>query len=204
MSTDPHVGKVLSMVVDAGLLDRALENVVYLGDRDGIIQQIAAELTDAASGTVADQRQPQERLLQPLFGHWEIEKDLRSVVLLGDECLLEGLLRRIRLPIDELAAHRMLCGQSADCFSSRQGLDRQVLPLPRLHCLGRTKKIDPRLRVNRRSTIMTYHVCFLRKNWVTTHLPVWGKQTLLQFPTRGCDASTNFLLWPQLGPNVLP
>ena len=170
------------MVVGAGSLDRALENVVYLADRDGIIQQIAAELTDAANGTVADQRQPQERLLQPLLGHGEIEEDLRSVVFLGDECLLEGLLCRIHLPIDELAAHRMLCGQSADGFGSRQGLDRQVLPLPRLHCLGRTKNIDPRLHINRRSTIMTYHVCFLRKNWVTLNLPVWGKQTLLQSP----------------------
>ena len=89
--------------------------------------------------------------------------------LARERILLEGLLRRIHLLIDELAAHRMLCGQSADGFCSRQGLESQAFSLPRLHCLGRTTNTDPRMRVNRRSAIMTYHVCFLRKNWVTFH-----------------------------------
>jgi len=62
VGTHPYTGQVLLAVVRAGSLDRALKDVVDLADGDGILQQIAAELHDAADGAVADQRQPQDRL----------------------------------------------------------------------------------------------------------------------------------------------
>ena len=68
-----------------------------------------------------------------------MKENLRWVVFFDGECLLEGLLRRADLLIDELAADYVLCSQSPDGFGSRQRLDGQVLSLLRLHCLGRTR-----------------------------------------------------------------
>ncbi len=86
------------------------------------VQQIATELADPAEGAVADQGQPEDRLVQPLLGNWQVEENFRRLVLLTGERLLEGLLGTADLLIDELAADLVLGRQPADGFRSCQGV----------------------------------------------------------------------------------
>ena len=98
------------MVVGAGLLNRTLQDVANRADGDGIIKQVTKEFTDSADGTVTDQGQPQDCLIDPLFCDGKVEENLRRIVLVGDEGILEGILRRVHLSSDELTANCVLCG----------------------------------------------------------------------------------------------
>ena len=123
----------------------------------------ASAIADPADGTVANQRQSEDRLFQPLLGDREVEENLLRRVLPRRKCLLEGLLGTANLLIDELAADLVLCSQSADRFCSCQDVQGQVLPLFRPHCLGRAGNRDCGLRTNARNVKMSNHVCFLHE-----------------------------------------
>ena len=85
---------------------------------------------------MADQRQAEGQLPQPCLGNRQVEEHLRVVGLCRREGGVESLFRLDRLLIDELAADRVLTGQTADRLGACQGLQGQLPPLEWHHRLG--------------------------------------------------------------------
>jgi hypothetical protein len=139
-----------------------LKDIVDLADGERPVQQIAAELHDPADGTVADQGQPEDRLVEPGFGDREVEEHLFGLRI-GSEGVVESLLGTADLLVDELTADVELRGQPTDGIRSSQSVQSQVLSLCRLHRPGGGENRAFRLRANVGTAKIGNHVCFLRE-----------------------------------------
>ena len=63
VGTNADTRKVLLTVVQSRLLNCALKNIMDRANGNGVVQEVSEELADSANGTVADQCQPQDRLI---------------------------------------------------------------------------------------------------------------------------------------------
>jgi len=76
MQAHPNAGQVLLPVDDARLQRGRLQHVVNSAQADGQAQQVTHELDDAAIRAAADQRQPDDHLVQPGLGDRHLEQHL--------------------------------------------------------------------------------------------------------------------------------
>jgi hypothetical protein len=79
-------GKVVAVVVSNGSRDSGANNVVDGAQRDGIVKEVSEQFDDAAEGTVADEDEGEDELVDPGFGDREVEED----AFLGGLGLCEG------------------------------------------------------------------------------------------------------------------
>ncbi len=101
--------------VDHARLERGrLQDAVNAAQADGHTQQVAQELHDAAIRAVADQRQPDDHLVQPCLGDRHLEQHL-MVGRRRQENVIQRRDSLVRLLVDELAAHPVPGRQIADC-----------------------------------------------------------------------------------------
>src|ERR1019366_2818477 len=91
--------------------------VVDRAGADGDVKQIAQQLFYASVRTAADQDQRQRQLVQPRFGHRQIEK---YAVILGGKRLIKRFRCLLLLPIEKLPANSLPVSQMSDRFSFRQ------------------------------------------------------------------------------------
>jgi hypothetical protein len=68
------LGQICLNVVGASLVDGGMDDIVHPANGQGHIEKIAAQLDDAPIGTMANQRQTQSELPQPILGDREIEE----------------------------------------------------------------------------------------------------------------------------------
>ena len=132
-------------------------------DGNRIIQQVTTELADPTDGTVTGQRQPENQLIEPILRHGEIEKNPIGASFPLAEHFVEGIAGLVALPVDELSADFMFGGQPADRCSSRQSMQRQVLPLLRPHRHRRIENRGFALRKKAGDAKIRIHVCFLHE-----------------------------------------
>ena len=101
---------------------RAVHNVVHGSQGDWVIKEILQQFDHPAIGTMADQYQSQNQLPQPGLGDRQIKQNV--IAWCGRlEGLLEGLLCRVHLVIDELPADLELSSQSRDGCNAGEHLD---------------------------------------------------------------------------------
>ena len=103
-------GQVLLPVEGAGPGHGGAGDVVDGAQRERAVEQVAEQFVDAAVGTVADQEQGQDELLQPGLGDRQVEEDGVVGGEVGGEGLGEGLLGLVGLLVDELAADVVVGG----------------------------------------------------------------------------------------------
>ena len=120
----------------SGLLDRRLNHVVDRAERDIIVEHAGQQFHHAAQRTVADQRQGEDQLPQPDLRHRQVEEHLLVVAVRGRKGGVEGLFGLGGLAVNELAADRVLSGQTADRLGACQGLQGQLPPLGQRLRLG--------------------------------------------------------------------
>ena len=75
---------------------------------------------------MADQREAEDQLPQPGFGHGQPEEEMRRLVRWWSERLVEGVVGVAELPIDELAADLVLIGQGRDGLAG-EGIQGELL-----------------------------------------------------------------------------
>jgi len=132
-------------VVDNARLPRGrLQHLVNSAHAGGEAQQVTQELDDAAIRATADQRQPDDHLVQPCLGHRQLEQHL--VVPHGRR---DGVIQCgtsfVRLPVDELATHPVPGGEVADRRRAGQRFNGQVLTVtPGQPCCGANTSIHTR------------------------------------------------------------
>jgi len=121
-----NAGQVL-VVVDGARLERGrLKHAVNAAHADGQAQQVAQDLHDAAIRAAADQRQPDDHLVQPGLRDRHLEQ--RLVVRPGRrEGVVQYRAGLVRLLVDELTAHPVPGSQIADRPRTGQRLNGQVL-----------------------------------------------------------------------------
>jgi hypothetical protein len=91
-------------------------------------EEIAAEFVNPAIGIVADQRQAESGLLEPILGDRQTKEYL--VVSDGErESLVQGSLRSVTLLIDKLAADAGVVGQIGDGRVPGQSLHAEGEPV---------------------------------------------------------------------------
>ena len=71
MQSNTNRRELLRAVDCTGALSGHLMQVVYAAHADGHAQNVAHEFHNATVGAVADQREGQNDLMQPLFGDWK-------------------------------------------------------------------------------------------------------------------------------------
>jgi hypothetical protein len=113
-------------VVLAGGRDRGVDHVVDRPEGDRAVEQVAEQFDDAAVGTVTEQGQGEDQLLEPGLGDWQGEEDV--VRRRWGEGLVEGVLGLGGLLVDELAADLVLAGEVSDGLSG-EGVEGQVQTL---------------------------------------------------------------------------
>ena len=124
----PNARQILLLVDGASLLRGQLKHIMDSADADGHAQQVAQELDNAATRTVADQRQPDDHLAQPDPGDRQLKQN-RIVPCGRRESVIQRCLGLMGLLVDELAAHPVPGCQVADRRRSRQRQNSQVLTL---------------------------------------------------------------------------
>ena len=126
VGADAHGGEIWLRVVRACVGDGLLQDVVDRADRRGAIEEVGEQFVDAADGAVADQREAEDQLPQPGFGHGQPEEEMRRLVRWWSERLVEGVVGVAELPIDELAADLVLVGQGRDGLAG-EGIQGELL-----------------------------------------------------------------------------
>jgi hypothetical protein len=114
VGTDADGGEVLLGVVLVCVSDGLVQDVVDRPQRQEVAEEVGEQFVDTAEGTVADESEAEDQLLQPGFGHRQPEEELRRLVRWRSERLVEGLVGLAELLIDELAADLVLVGQGRD------------------------------------------------------------------------------------------
>ena len=104
MQADTNCRQILGSIDGARLPGRGLKPVVDRADADGDVKQIAQQLFYPSVRTAADQDQGQRQLVQPRFGHRQIEK---HAVILGGKRLIKRLRCLLLLPIEKLPANSL-------------------------------------------------------------------------------------------------
>jgi hypothetical protein len=104
MQADTNCRQILGSIDGARLPGRGLKPVVDRADADGDVKQIAQQLFYPSVRTAADQDQGQRQLVQPRFGHRQIEK---YAVILGGKRLIKRLRCLLLLPIEKLPANSL-------------------------------------------------------------------------------------------------
>ena len=137
MQSNPNLGEVLGLLDVCGALSSGLMQVVYATHADGDDQNVAHEFHHATVGAVANECEGKSDLVQPRFGHREVEQDIIITSRWG-ECLFQRELSLCLLLVDKLAADHILSGEVADVGSTGQRLNGQLDALGRKE-LGRRK-----------------------------------------------------------------
>jgi len=136
VSADTDAGKILATVMDASLVHGGVDNVGDGTQGHRTVENVAEELPGAAKRTMADEGQSEHYLTEKGLGDGEGEEDLLAIVWLGREGLLEGLLRLVRLLVNELAADVVGDGELADRLCAGEGSNGELLALVRREDLG--------------------------------------------------------------------
>jgi len=126
VQANANAGQVLALVDRARLPRGRLEHVVDAAQADGHAQQVTQELDDATIRAAANQGQPDDHLAQPGLGHRQLEQHL-TVGRGRREGVVQYRGSLVRLLVDELAAHPVPGGQTADRLRAGQRLNGQVL-----------------------------------------------------------------------------
>lgn len=143
MGTDADKGEILLLVETLGLIDCLLEDVVDGADREGMIEQVSEQFTDATERAVADEDQAQDQLAQPRSGDGQPEEQ----ILWGSgrgEGQVETLVGLVQLLIDELAADVVVMSELGDGDAFESG-ESQLLA----HLSGQRRRSAGRGRVER-------------------------------------------------------
>ncbi|MGO9811585.1 MAG: hypothetical protein ACLP53_12530 [Isosphaeraceae bacterium] len=77
---EEDAGEVVLLVDSPGMSNGAVHDVVHGPQGDPIIEEVTQQLDDAAVGTMADQHQGQDQLLQPSLGDRQVEKDVAGLL----------------------------------------------------------------------------------------------------------------------------
>src|SRR5208282_4482710 len=95
------------------LVDGVADDAVDRANGHGDMEEIAAKFMDAAIGTVADEGQAEDGLLEPILGYGRMEEYL----VIGDgrrEGVVQGGLSTVALLIDKLSADACVASQAGD------------------------------------------------------------------------------------------
>ena len=113
------------MVVGTCLVDGVVNDVMHGANRHVDAEEIAAKFVNAAIGTVAEERQGEGGLLEPMLGDRQLEEHL-IVAGGGREGVVEGGLEHGRaLLIDNLQADACVVSQTGDGLVSGPPLARR-------------------------------------------------------------------------------
>jgi len=98
-----------------------------------IIEHGIQNIEYAAKGTVTDQDQRQNELVNPGLGNGQVKQDLLVLWFGRLERLVDGRGGFGQLLVDEFAADLVLLRQMCDWLGSSYGMNRQVLSLRAAH-----------------------------------------------------------------------
>jgi hypothetical protein len=128
---------------------------------EGVIEEVAEQLGDAAERTVSDEDQGEDELSGPGPGDREVEEDLVVSGRFRGEGVIEGLLGLVGLMVDELSTDLMLLGDPREGCGAGEHVERKALSLGGVEPFGRAGSRGDEGLGTVGECMMDEHVCFL-------------------------------------------
>jgi hypothetical protein len=106
--------EVIAVVATAGQGDDTVDEVMDGAHGDSIVEEVTAQLDDAAVRAVADQDQAKGQLLQPGFGDGHMEENAVGVWVGRCKSVVQSVFGLGGLLVDKLAADVVVVGELGD------------------------------------------------------------------------------------------
>jgi hypothetical protein len=138
VSTDFDAGQVFADVDLVRGRDGAVDDVVGSAQRHSVSEEVSEQLDDAAQRAVANEDQGKDELANPRARYRQVEQDLFGILGRLSEGLLQSVVGKVKLLVDELAADSVLLGEVRDGRPGK-GVEGDLLALLGCEMLSRAE-----------------------------------------------------------------